>query len=140
MLIFMIFIALMFIGIGYFINIKFNKKHISINFVIGIISFIIGFFGTMFIIETMLKVQVKSDKDYQNKLLEKQSIECMLKEQDNIDIIENELLYSKIIEFNKNLREIKKGANSPWTNWCYNQNIANNIDYINMELILKGLY
>ena len=94
MLIFMIFIALMFIGIGYFINIKFNKKHISINFVIGIISFIIGFFGTMFIIETMLKVQVKSDKDYQNKLLEKQSIECMLKEQDNIDIIENELLYS----------------------------------------------
>jgi hypothetical protein len=41
-------------------------------------------------------------------------------------------LYNDIVEFNNSLRKVKEGANSPWTNWFYNDDIAT-IDYIEVE-------
>ena len=45
------------------------------------------------------------------------------------NIVGNEMLYNDVVEFNNELRRIKKWANSPWVSWFYNQKIAS-IDYI----------
>lgn len=74
---------------------------------------------------------VNADIDYQNKLEEKELLEYRINQQN--DIVGNELLYSQIVEFNNDLRYTKKWAKNPWTNWFFNQKIADNIDYINFK-------
>ena len=49
------------------------------------------------------------------------------------NIVGNEMLYNDIVEFNNELRNVKKWADSPWTNWFYNQDIAT-IDYIEIDM------
>lgn len=65
---------------------------------------------------------------YDNTLYEKQVLEYRL-ETKNENSIGNELLYNDIVEFNNELRRVKKYANSPWTSWFNNPKIAA-IDYI----------
>jgi len=45
----------------------------------------------------------------------------------------NQYAYDSIIEFDKQLLSIKKWANNPFTNWFYNQRIANEVDFILYE-------
>ena len=78
-----------------------------------------------------LSVSLNADVDYQNTLAEKQMLEYRINKQE--DIVGNELLYSQIVAFNNDLRSTKKWANNIWTNWFYNQDIANKIDYIVVE-------
>jgi hypothetical protein len=48
------------------------------------------------------------------------------------NITGNEMLYNDIVEFNNTLRNEKKWALNPWTNWFNNQDIAS-IDYIELD-------
>jgi hypothetical protein len=48
------------------------------------------------------------------------------------NITGNEMLYNDIVAFNNELRNVKKWANNPWTNWFNNQDIAS-IDYIELN-------
>lgn len=90
-----------------------------------------GILALMVSMILILLMQLNADVAYQNKLAEKQMLEYRINKQE--DIVGNELLYSQIVEFNNNLRSTKKWANIIWTNWFYNQDIANKIDYIVVE-------
>lgn len=101
---------------------------------INLIGMFITSFGIICLIVCSIyifSVQVSSNLDYENMLAKKQMIEYRLEKQN--DIVGNELLYSQIIEFNNELRSVKKWANNSWTNWFNNQKIANNIDYVNIK-------
>ena len=65
---------------------------------------------------------------YENTLYEKEVLEYRLDVKSE-NLTGNELLYSEIVEFNNELRRVKRYANSPWTNWFNNHKIAS-IDYI----------
>lgn len=72
------------------------------------------------------------DVEYQNTLHTKEMLEYRIEHmQDNIT--GNEMLYNDIVEFNNGLRETKKWANNPWTNWFNNQDIAA-INYITLDM------
>lgn len=91
----------------------------------------VGILALMISMILILSVRLNADVDYQNTLAEKQMLEYRINKQD--DIVGNELLYSQIVAFNNDLRSTKKWANNIWTNWFYNQDIANKIDYIVVE-------
>lgn len=77
---------------------------------------------------SILRVKINEDIDYQSALYEKKVIEYRIDHMlDNI--VGNEMLYNDVVEFNNELRRIKKWANNPWVSWFYNQKIAS-IDYI----------
>ena len=78
-------------------------------------------------VTSVIGTQVTTDVNYQNKLEEKMMLEYRLEKGDTIP--GNELLYTQIVEFNNDLRNTKKWANSLWTNWFNNQKIAE-MDYI----------
>lgn len=80
----------------------------------------------------MLGVQVNKDVDYQNALYQKEMIEYRIDHADE-DIVGNELLYNDIVEYNNDLRFIKKWSDSYWTNWFFNEDIAT-IDYIELDM------
>ena len=69
--------------------------------------------------------------DYENTLYEKQVLEYRL-ETKSESLTGNELLYNDIVEFNNDLRRVKKYANSPWTSWFNNTKIAT-LDYIEIN-------
>ena len=72
------------------------------------------------------------DVEYQNALHKKEMLEYRIEHmQDNIT--GNEMLYNDIVEFNNELRHVKKWALNPWTNWFNNQDIAS-IDYITLDM------
>lgn len=85
------------------------------------------FFST-FVGAGIFHVKINEDIDYQSALYEKEVIEYRI---DNMsdNIVGNEMLYNDVVEFNNELRRIKKWANNPWVNLLYNQKIAS-IDYI----------
>lgn len=95
--------------------------------IVGIISLIVCSI-------CVFSISINSDLNYENMLAKKEMLEYRLEKQSNI--VGNELLYSEILEFNNDLRSIKKWANNPWTNWFNDQKIANNIDYIKFKRIL----
>lgn len=78
----------------------------------------------------ILCVRSTWELDYENKLYEKQVLEYRLEQVDD-NITGNEMLYNDIVAFNNGLRETKRWANSPWTNWFFNKDIAT-IDYIDI--------
>ena len=102
---------------------------------------IIGGFSTLTGVVSLIvcsicifSIHISSDLKCANMLAKKEMLEYRLEKQSNI--VGNELLYSEILEFNNDLRSIKKWANNPWTNWFNDQKIANNIDYIKFKRIL----
>lgn len=95
---------------------------ISCYFIAGIWLFV-----SMILILTNIST---IDVNYENALAEKQMIEYRLQNED--DISGNELLYTQIVDFNKELRVTKKYSNSLWTNWFFNPKIST-IDYIKIK-------
>lgn len=101
-------------------------------FVAAMVLTLLAIFVSIFVGIGVIGTQVNKDVNYQNTLYEKEMLEYRI---DNMEdnIVGNEMLYNDIVEFNNGLRNVKKWANNPWTNWFYNQDIAT-IDYI--ELIV----
>ena len=76
----------------------------------------------------MVSNTVNYDLSYQNTMYEKGMLEYRIEHMEE-NITGNEMLYNDIVEFNNNLRDVKKWANNPWTNWFNNAKVAS-IDYI----------
>ena len=70
------------------------------------------------------------DVEYQNALHQKEMLEYRIEHMED-NITGNEMLYNDIVEFNNELRNTKKWANNPWTNWFNNQDIAA-MDYVEL--------
>ncbi len=104
----------------------------DLAFVIGFVLAIIAFFAVLFTGIGIIDAQANEDIYYQNVLYEKEMLEYRIEHIEE-NITGNELLYNDIVEFNNELRSVKKWANSPWTNWFYNQDIAT-IDYIELDV------
>lgn len=109
--------------------ILFNMTHYDFaGFMLLVISGIVAFFMAIW----MLGVQANKDVDYQSALYQKEMIEYRIDHADE-DIVGNELLYNEIVEYNNDLRFIKKWSDSYWTNWFFNEDIAT-IDYIELDM------
>lgn len=108
-----------------------NKTYSDLAFGTGIILAAIALFATLFVGIAITGVQVNGDIKYQNALHEKEMLEYRI---DNMDenIVGNEMLYNDIVEFNNELRSVKKWANNPWTNLFYVEEIAT-IDYVEID-------
>ena len=100
-------------------------------FGVGVICMVIGVIFTCTFLVMSISNYINYDLNYQCALYEKQVLECRLENKDT-NTVGNELLYNDIVEFNNELRRTKKYANSPWTNWLYNADIAT-IDYIEID-------
>lgn len=100
-------------------------------FVTGMITLVASSIISIVVIASIITVNVVADTDYQNKLYERDMLEYRIKHMEK-NITGNEMLYNDIVEFNNELRTVKKWANNPWTNWFNNQKIAT-IDYIELE-------
>ena len=79
---------------------------------------------------SIVGVLVQHDVDYQNKLYEREVLEYRIEHIED-DFTGNELIYKDVVTFNNELRETKKWARSPFTNWFYNQDIAS-LDYVEL--------
>lgn len=80
----------------------------------------------------LLSVQINKDVEYQNALYEKEVIEHRINYMED-NIVGNEMLYHDIVEFNNDLRGVKKWANNRWTNWFVND-LKADIDYIPIKI------
>lgn len=124
-------IALLVAGI---ILLCFEDKYCYISelpFVFGGFFTFIGFIAICCCAFMSLTVQVNKDIGYQNALYQKEMLEYRIDNADQ-DIVGNELLYNDIVEFNNDLRIVKKWSNNYWTNWFFNEDIAT-IDYIELD-------
>lgn len=85
----------------------------------------------LFCCAMILGMNVVKDIDYQNMLEKRELIEYRIEDKGR-NFVSDGKLYNDIVKFNNSLRKVKEGANSSWTNWFYNDDIAT-IDYIEME-------
>lgn len=97
----------------------------------AILLTVFGAFASIIVGALIISVQINRDVEYQNALYEREVLECRIEKADE-NIVGNELLYSDIVEFNNDLRTIKKWANNPWTSWFFNEDIAT-IDYVEIN-------
>lgn len=109
-----------------------DKTYSDFAFGMGITLTVIALFAVLFVGAGIIDVQANGDIYYQNKLHEREILEYRI-ERIEENITGNEMLYNDIIEFNNELRSVKKWSNSYWTNWFYNQDIAT-IDYIELDV------
>ena len=112
-----------------------NRTYSDLALGIGVTLAIIAPFAALFVSVGIIDVQINGDINYQNKLYEKEMLEYRIEHIEE-NITGNEMLYNDIVEFNNELRSTKKWADSPWTNWLYNKDIAS-IDYIEFELSIN---
>ncbi|MDD6827966.1 MAG: hypothetical protein PUE12_18005 [Oscillospiraceae bacterium] len=109
----------------------YDRTDSDLAFGIGLVLSIIAFIATLFVGISIIHVQVNKDIAYQNKLYEREMLEYRIEHIEE-NITGNEMLYNDIVEFNNELRSIKKWANNPFTNWFYVEDIAM-IDYIELD-------
>ena len=95
------------------------------------ILIIVGTLLNVFTLGTVLFNLGSKNINYEKTAYEKEVLEYRLDqiEQGN-SVTGNELVYNDVVEFNNDLRSIKKWSNNPWTSWFNNDLIADNIDYI----------
>jgi hypothetical protein len=109
---------------------NFSWELIDILENIGIILVLIGVFSEIICVAGIIMNRLGYDIDYQNALYEREVLEYRLDHRED-DFPGNEMLYSDIVKFNNKLRDQKKWANNPWTNWFNNEKIAA-LDYIEL--------
>lgn len=127
----LIFIGILIIGIicivvGNYLGYSFGGLLVG-----GVFTTVVSGFVLVVFIGMIIGVNATADMDYQSKLHEKDMLEYRIERMEE-NITGNEMLYNDIVEFNNDLRAVKKFANSPWTNWFNNQKIAS-MDYIELE-------
>ena len=105
-------------------------------FGIGMTLTFISSIAILIVSISIIDTQVNKEVNYQNTLYEKMVLEYRLDNMED-DIVGNEMIYNDIVEFNNELRSVKKWANNPWTNWLYNEKIAI-IDYIKIDGVNWG--
>lgn len=112
----------------YIFKTRYSSNACEDFYIYTVILTIFTTFFFMFVGADILRVKINEDIDYQSALYEKEVIEYRI---DNMsdNVVGNEMLYNDVVEFNNELRRIKKWANNPWVNLFYNQKIAS-IDYI----------
>ena len=98
---------------------------------IGIPLTAVGLLCSMLSIGAIITTNVNKDIDYQNMLYKREMLEHRINNM-NENIVGNEMIYVNIVDFNNELRAVKKWANNPWTNWFNNQDIAA-MDYIELN-------
>ena len=131
MIITLIVVGLLITGIACLVAYENIRRCSESVFVVGVISTLISGIALICIIIGIISVQISKDVDYQNVLYEREMLEYRIDNMDE-DIVGNEMLYNDIVEFNNELRSVKKWATNPWTNWFNNQDIAT-IDYIELN-------
>ena len=140
MILTILFISVLFIGVAMVVVDKIideNTKYITPEWLHSIGCSIIVLFSVVNIFAAaILFCNITSKNiDYEATLYEKQVLEERLEQaQDNPYNIGNEYLYHDIVEFNNNLRSVKKWANNPWTSWFNNEKIAS-IDYVDIPIL-----
>ena len=125
-----IFLIIGILGIIGTVNCWLDDYNDAIGFWSGILS-IISSISIIVCLAWIATIQIPAKKDYEKALYEKQVLEYRL--EINESGIGNELLYHDIVEFNKELKDVKYYANNLWTNWFANGYIAE-IDYIEVEV------
>lgn len=95
---------------------------------IGWMVIVIGIFASVVAVGFIIGNATVCELDYQNFLHEKEILEYRIEHMEE-NITGNEMLYNDIVEFNNELRSVKKWVSNPWTNWFNNQKVAS-IDYI----------
>ena len=111
----------------YFKNYSTESTILGFNIGSIVIGAVVTFCATIFILVNVSNYDV----DYQNMLHTREMLEYRIERMEE-NITGNEMLYNDIVEFNNNLRNTKKWALNPWTNWFHNQDIAS-IDYIELN-------
>lgn len=109
-----------------------DKTYSDLAVGLGIVLAVIALFGALFVGVGIADAQINRDIKYQNKMYEREMLEYRIEHIEE-NITGNEMLYNDIVKFNNELRSTKKWANSLWTNWFYNQDIAE-IDYIEINM------
>ena len=109
-----------------------NRNMEDTWFIIGLILTVVGLILGILCTIAIIDVNVNKDIYYQNTLYEKEMLEYRI---DNMEdnIVGNEMLYNDIVEFNNELRSVKKWAYNPFTNWFYVKEIAA-IDYVELDM------
>ena len=130
MILTLICVLLIVVGIVAAIIEKRSRKYEDVAEIIHWCGLCLGIIFTFFCLIAVFTVQVNHDVDYANKLYEKEMLEYRIEHLDD-GLTGNELLYNDIVEFNNDLRSIKKWAANPWTNWFLNQDIAA-LDYVEL--------
>ena len=133
MIITLIVFAIVVIGIIFVIIGKKTSDWIRENWIsfVGWVLTITGIVVSLFIAASIISKTNTCELNYQNVMYEKEMLEYRIEHIEE-NITGNEMLYNDIVEFNNELRNTKKWANSPWTNWFNNQDIAS-IDYIELN-------
>ena len=98
---------------------------------VGCFLAVVGIVASLFIAASIISKTITCELKYQNVMYEKEMLEYRIEHMEE-NITGNEMLYNDIVKFNNELRNTKKWANSPWTNWFNNQDIAS-IDYIELN-------
>lgn len=135
MIITLIGLALLVIGIiSAIVYAKVHFKSWKVRDRIEWIKFPALFIGSIITTVSIVVILINAttyDVEYQNMLHTREMLEYRIEHMEE-NITGNEMLYNDIVEFNNVLRAEKKWANSPWTNWFNNQDIAS-IDYIELS-------
>lgn len=109
-----------------------NRNMEDTWFIIGLILTVVGVILGILCTIAIIDVNVNKDIYYQNTIYEKEMLEYRI---DNMEdnIVGNEMLYNDIVEFNNELRSVKKWAYNPFTNWFYVKEIAA-INYVELDM------
>lgn len=99
--------------------------------IIGLLLIVFAIFALVVSSVIAMVVQIPKEKDYQQVVYERQVIEYRLENKDD-NIVGNELLYKDIVEFNNNLRQHKRYADSFWIGIFHNDKIAT-VEYIEID-------
>lgn len=105
-------------------------KEDRLNF-IGAMFVVCGIVFSLFTVGFAIGNATTCELEYQNVLHQKEMLEYRIEHMEE-NITGNEMLYNDIVEFNNTLRNEKKWALNPWTNWFNNQDIAS-IDFIELD-------
>lgn len=108
-----------------------NWRYSNWVYEIGAMFTVCGLIASLFVGGFIIDTNCNKDIKYQNTLYEREMLEYRIDNMNN-DIVGNEMLYNDIVEFNNELRSVKKWANNPWTNWFNNTDVAT-IDYIELN-------
>lgn len=97
---------------------------------VGIILVIIFGLALVFSGGLAIDTQVHKEEQYQDALNEKDTIEYFILQSDT-DILRDDKLYNRILNFNERISRTRYRCDSPWVGIWYNEKIAT-IDYIDV--------
>lgn len=137
MLITIIFVAISLVCIITAITTEKRYKYVDLN-IFATIGSIISCVALIVSVACVIGNYITVEINYENTLYAKEVLEYRLDTKSE-NLTGNELLYSEIVEFNNDLRKVKKYASSPWTSWFNNPKVAA-MDYIEIpEMIYANL-